>query len=109
MAEQRRPRHLMDPSNPVRPVNDARLTRVQQWVISVLVVFTVAHLVVGVVVAAVMMEPEHQTSRVGLVVMSALFGLLGLGGGFLIHRRSPLNPWMVFALVPAAVGLVLVL
>lgn len=99
----------MDPDNPIRPVNDKSLTQVKQWVASVLVVFTVAHLVVGLVIGAVAIDPVYQSSRIGLCVIAAGFGVLGLAGGFLIHRRNPLTPWLVLGLLPSAVGLWLVL
>ncbi|MFJ2756961.1 hypothetical protein ACIO3S_15245 [Nocardioides sp. NPDC087217] len=101
----RRPRHLMDPDNPIRPVNDKSLTHVKQWVASVLVVFTVAHLAVGLVIGAVAIDPVYQSSRIGLCIIAGAFGVLGLAGGFLIHRRSPFTPWLVLGVLPAAVGL----
>ena len=105
----RRARHLMDPANPVRTVNDKSLSRVQQWVASVLAIFTVAHLAVGMVIGAVVIDPAYQSSRVGLCIIAAAFGVLGLAGGFLIHRRSPFTPWLLLGLLPALVGLWLVL
>jgi len=99
----------MDPDNPIRPVNDKSLTRVKQWVASVLVVFTVAHLAVGLVIGAVAIDPVYQSSRIGLCVIAAAFGVLGLAGGFLIHRRSPFTPWLILGILPAAVGLWIVL
>ena len=105
----RRRSYLMDPANPVRPVNDQALTRVQQWIVSVLVVFTDLHLVVGLVVAAVMIDPSHQGSRIGLNLIAGAFGVIGVAGGFLVHRRNPLSPWLLLGLVPAAVGMYLVL
>ena len=106
--QQRRPRHLMDPDNPVRPVNDKSLTHVQQWVMSVLAVFTVAHLAVGLVIGAVTIDPAYQSSRIGLCVIAGAFGMLGIAGGFLIHKRSPLTPWLLLGLLPAVVGIWLV-
>ncbi|MEU0313548.1 hypothetical protein [Nocardioides sp. NPDC006273] len=105
----RRPRHLMDPDNPIRPINDKSLTNVQQWVASVLAVFTVAHIVVGLVIGAVAIDPAYQASRVGLCIIAAAFGVLGLAGGFLIHRRSPFTPWLILGIVPSVVGLWFVL
>lgn len=99
----------MDPDNPIRPVNDKSLTNVQQWVASVLAVFTVAHLVVGLVIAAVAIDPGYQASRIGLCVIAAAFGVLGLAGGFLIHRRNPLTLWLLLGIVPSVVGLWFVL
>jgi hypothetical protein len=61
----RRPRHLMDPANPVRQVNDHRLTQVQRWVVSVLAVTTILHLAVGLGVAAYFLDDQKVSSRVG--------------------------------------------
>jgi len=99
----------MDPDNPVRPVNDRALTNVQRWVMSVLVVFTIAHLAIGLVIAAVMISPDQPAPRIGLCVIAGLFGVIGLAAGFLIHRRSPLTPWLLVGLLPTAVGIWLVL
>jgi len=99
----------MDPDDPIRPVNDRSLTRVKQWVASVLVVFTVAHLAVGLVIGAVAIDPIYQSSRIGLCIIAAAFGMLGLAGGFLIHRLSPFTPWLILGVLPAAVGLWIVL
>lgn len=97
----------MDPDNPVRPVNDHRLTNVQRWVMSVLVVFTIAHLAVGTVIAATLVG--QRSGQIGLSIMAGLFGILGVVAGQLIHRRNPLNPWLLVGVLPTAVGLFLVL
>ena len=52
----------MDPANPVRQVNDRRLTQVQRWVISVLAVTTILHLSVGLVIARLV--PRRERGRV---------------------------------------------
>ncbi len=103
--EPRRPRHLMDPNNPIRPVNDASLTHVQRWVLSVLTVFTIAHLAVGIVLAALMVPETETVAVVGLNVIAGLFGVCGVAAGQMIHRREPLNAWLLLGLLPAAVGL----
>jgi len=97
----------MDPDNPVRPVNDMSLTHVQRWVMSVLAVFTIAHLAVGIVVAALFVD--QRSAAVGLSVIAGIFGVLAVAAGQLIHQRNPLNAWLVLGLVPGVVGLVLVL
>ena len=43
-APVKRAKHLMDPANPVRTVNDRALTRVQRTVASVLATTTILHL-----------------------------------------------------------------
>lgn len=99
----------MDPDHPVRPVNDASLTHVQRWVLSVLAVFTIAHLAVGLVIAAFQVRADDTSARIGLCVIAGIFGALGVGAGQLIHRRNPLNAWLLVGLMPGVVGLVLVL
>jgi hypothetical protein len=99
----------MDPDNPVRPVNDASLTHVQRWVLSVLAVFTIAHLAIGLVIAALSVRADDMSARIGLTVIAGIFGVLAVAAGQLIHRRNPLNAWLLLGLLPGIVGLVLVL
>lgn len=101
----RRPRHLMDPANPVRQVNDRSLTHVQRWVMSVLTVFTIAHLSVGIVLASLMVAPHATAARIGLNVIAAAFGVVAVVAGQLIHRHNPLNGWLLLGLLPGVVGL----
>ncbi|RJS45540.1 hypothetical protein [Nocardioides cavernaquae] len=101
-------RHLMDPARPVRLVNDVSLTRVQQWVASVLTVTTVGHLAVGLVVAAFALPAGHTGGRAGLAVIAGAFGMLGVAGALAIHRRPIISPWLLCGFLPGAVGLALV-
>ena len=54
----KRARHLMDPANPVRQVNDRSLTRVQRTVASALATTTILHLSAGLIIAAVFIDDE---------------------------------------------------
>ncbi|WP_125569831.1 hypothetical protein [Nocardioides baekrokdamisoli] len=101
----RRPRHLMDPNNPVRPVNNKALTHVQRWVVSVLAVFTIAHLSIGLVIASLIVVGQSNTPRIGLNVIAGMFGLVAVAVGFVIHKKSPLTPWLLLGLIPMIVGL----
>lgn len=103
----RRPRHLMDPDNPVRPVNDHALTRVQRWVLSVLAVTTILHLSVGLVIGAFFLDESAQVSRFGLCVIGGLFGVVAAGVGRLIHRKPIASWWLAVGFVPGLVGIVL--
>ncbi|MCA1982646.1 hypothetical protein [Nocardioides nematodiphilus] len=103
----KRPRHLMDPNNPVRPVNDKSLTHVQRWVLSVLAVFTIAHLCVGIVIAATM--TDQRSGQIGLSIIAGLFGVGAVILGQGIHKHDPRNGWLLIGLLPTAVGLFLVL
>jgi hypothetical protein len=103
----KRRRHLMDPANP-RPraaPGAMSMGSVQRWVMSVLAVTTIGHFAAGLVLAAVFMDDRALSARVGLVVIAGVVGVLGVASGFLIHQRSPLTPWLVLGLAPAAVGL----
>jgi hypothetical protein len=105
----KRPRHLMDPDNPIRPVNDRSLTNVQRWVASVLIVFTIAHLAVGIALAATMVREDATAARIGLCVIAGAFGVIGVASGLLVHAKKPLAwpyaPWLLLGLLPGAVGL----
>lgn len=109
MADQRpvrRPRHLMDPDNPVRmaPHNDSNLTRVQRTVMSVLVGTTIFHLAGGLVVAAAYVDSDRTDAQVGLLIIAALVGILGMVAGLVIHQKRPVHPLLLLGLVPALIG-----
>ncbi len=108
-AAPRRRKHLMDPSAP-RPVRNVAaekksLTRVQQWVMSTLVVTTVIHLCGGLVLASLYLENPEPGAEIGLNVIAGIFGMLGIAAAFLIHRKSPLTPWLLVGLTPTVIGL----
>lgn len=105
-GQQRRPavrKHLMTPGQP-RPAQryNTSLTSVQRWVMSTLVAITILHLSAGLVVAAYF--ADRVSSQIGLLVISALFGLIAFAAALMIHKRSPLSPWLLPGLVPALVG-----
>lgn len=102
--------HLLDMNAPRRvvqdPEKDARdLARVQKWVMSVLAVTTIVHLVVGLVVAAVLIDDAPDTSKIGLNVIAGIFGAIAVATGLAIHGRRILSPWLLLGVVPTAIGL----
>jgi hypothetical protein len=103
----RRPRHLMDPDNLVRPVNDHALTRVQRWVLSVLAVTTILHLSVGLVIGSFFLDDNEMVSRYGVCVIGGLFGVVAAAVGRLIHQKSVASWWLAVGFLPGAVGIVL--
>ena len=108
----RRARHLIDPSAPPRPRDPeaaARLARVQQWVMSALAVTTIFHLCVGLVIAALFVDEDDTVARVGLCVVAGAFGVMAAGIARAIHRKPLLSPWLCVGLLPAVVGVWLVL
>ena len=105
----RRPRHLMDPANPVRQVNDRAFTQVQRWVVSVLAVVTILHLSVGLVLGAFFLDDSATVSRFGLCLIGGLFGVVAAGVGRLIHQKPIASPWLALGFVPGLVGIVVLL
>jgi len=110
----RRPRHLLDPndlhrSHRTSQSSTASLTNVQRWVMSVLAATTILHFAGGLVVAAVFMDESRLGARIGLNIIAAFIGILAVATGRLIHAKSPLTPWLLVGLIPAAVGLWLTL
>ncbi len=108
----RRARHLMDPDAPRRapdPEALARLQRVQTWVMSVLVVTTIAHLSAGLAIAAQYVDEGALSAAVGLSVLAGAFGVIGIASGLAIHKRSLVSPWLLLGVVPGLVSVYLVL
>ena len=99
----------MDPANPVRQVNDRRLTQVQRWVVSVLAVTTILHLSAGLVIGAWFVDESADGSRFGLCVIGGLFGVVAVGVGRLIHQKPIASPWLLLGFLPGLVGIVLLL
>ena len=104
-APVKRARHLMDPANPVRQVNDRSLTRVQRTVASALATTTILHLSAGLIIAAVFIDDEFIAARVGLNLIAGAFAVIAVGVGFAIHGRNPVSPWLLTGLLVAGIGL----
>lgn len=102
--------HLIDFDAP-RPVRDpsavaeeeAKLTRVKQWVTSTLAITTLLHLAVGCVFAALTLP--GRSSQIGLCVIAGIFGIFSVAAGLAIHRRSLLSPWLLLGTIPTMVGI----
>ncbi len=112
VATPRRARHLMDPTattpGPGAPVaveqTQRSLSKVQQWVMSVLTVSTIFHLAGGLVLAAVTMDNPRPGARLGLCLIAGAFGVLGVIAGRAIHRKPLLSWWLIAGLLPTVIG-----
>ncbi|HEX4472291.1 MAG TPA: hypothetical protein VH085_09995 [Nocardioides sp.] len=105
-----RRRHLMDPAHPQRSSVDSReITRVRQWVLSVLVTTTVLHLSAGLAIAGVFADGSRPGAGVGLNVLASVCGVGAVLAARLIHGRRPMSWWLLLGLVPGLVGLWFVL
>lgn len=99
----KRARHLMDPANPVRPVNNQAVTNVQRWVMTALLMTVALILAISwVLIAGTIVE--KQSGQIALLVNSAAFGILGVLASRVIHQKSLLTPWVVVGCIPALVG-----
>lgn len=81
------------------------ITKVQQWVASAMV-FTVGMISTSCIAgySALSETMAENGNATGLWVMGGVVGLGTMVGCLLIHRRSPLSPWLLLGLVPTAVA-----
>lgn len=87
-----------------RSSNSMSITTVQRWIMSSLILVTIEHLAAAIVVAAVFIDASKPGNRIGLLVVATLLATGGLVAFRLIHQKTPLTPWLLFALLPATVG-----
>jgi hypothetical protein len=109
---QPRRRHLMDPNAP-RQVRDHEsenksLTRVQRWVMSALAVTTIFHLVMGLIIAALLINDPRPGAQIGLCLIAGAFGVIAVALALVIHGKKPFTPWLLVGLVPSAIGIFLI-
>ncbi len=100
----------MDPDNLQRPsASDMSLTKVQQWVLSVLAVTTILHLAAGLVVAAVFAPDSRPDAQIGLNILAGVTAVGAVAAGRGIHDRNPLSWWLLLGVVVTPIGLCLTL
>ncbi len=81
------------------------LTRVQQWVMSSLIVTTALHFSVGLVIAGVHVDGDRPYAGEGLMVIAGVIMVLSIVAGRLVHQASPLTWWLLLGWAPTLVGL----
>jgi hypothetical protein len=81
------------------------ITKVQQWVASALLLVVGLTPTVALAWVSVLMDLEEDARdrAVGLWAMSSVWGMATMAGVLVIHRKSPLSPWLLVGVVPAAV------
>ncbi len=105
----------MDPDNLQRETITRRdsgpmhLEPVQKWVLSVLAATTIAHLAVGLVIAAMYVDDSRTDAQIGLNVVAAGFGVVAVVVFRAIHQKKMASPWLLLGVLPGIVGLFLVL
>ena len=78
------------------------VTKVQQWVSSVLAATVIGHLSVGMVFAA--LYAPKQSSQIGLLIIAGIIGMIAGIGFRAIHQWRILSLWLLVGLAPALVG-----
>lgn len=81
--------------------------KVQKWVATVLAVAILGHLAEALVIFALMAPSDRPSSRIGLLVIAGIVGVLAAGGVRAIHERRILSCWLLLGLTPALIGLYL--
>jgi hypothetical protein len=103
-SQRRKQRHLIDFDNPRPAPSASSFTQVQRWVVSVLALVTVEHLAGGIAISAIFTDEKHVAARVGLNVMAAVAGVMGVVLFRAIHGKRLLSPWLVLGVLPGVVG-----
>jgi hypothetical protein len=104
-----RQKHLMTPGSPrARNREPMSLGQVQRWVLSTLAVITIEHLAAGLVIAAIFMPDDRLDSKIGLLVIAGIFGVIAVATALIIHQKRILSPWLLLGTLPAVVGAYLV-
>lgn len=80
------------------------LDTVQKWVMASLAFFTIYHLAIGAALTAYFTEESRLDARIGLNVMAGVIGVVAVIAARLIHRASPLTPWLLVGLLPGLAG-----
>ena len=81
------------------------ITKVQEWVATVLL--GIMGMISATCMAGYSVLSEtlaENGNAVALWAMSAVVGVLTIAGCLLIHKRSPLSPWLLVGVLPATVS-----
>jgi hypothetical protein len=78
------------------------LTKVQQWIMSVLALTILEHFAAGLVVAATF--SDQQDAKVGLNVLAGVTGTMAVAAFRALHAKPMLSPWLLLGPVPGVIG-----
>ena len=77
---------------------------VQCWVAAVILIHVGGSPTLALAAYSPHLEAAKHSSGVGLWIMSGVVGVLTTIGVLLIHRRSPLSPWLIVSALPMAIA-----
>ncbi len=78
------------------------ITRVQQWIISVLAFTVIEHFAGGLAVAAIF--ADDQDARVGLNVLAGVTGIVAVAAFRALHAKRMLSLWLLLGPLPGVIG-----
>jgi hypothetical protein len=80
-----------------------KIETVQKWVASVILFHVGSVPTVSLAVYSIGFAETERGRGIGLWLMSGVIGLLTVAGMRLIHRRTPISPWLILGILPTAV------
>lgn len=101
----RRPRHLMDPTNPRLPQQRGRqmaIGQVQKWVLTIVAIGVIGLHATAMAAAPLTFDSHAPGAKPGLLVISGIFGMIAVVAARLIHKKSALTPLLILGWIPAA-------
>jgi len=78
------------------------ITRVQQWVLSVLAFTIIEHFAGGLAVAAIF--ADEQQAKVGLNILAGVTGVIAVAAFRALHAKPILSPWLLLGPLPGVIG-----
>lgn len=83
--------------------------KVQQWIVSALICAVASFPIGALIVTSIFKNRAgDRPDAITLCVMAGAIGALTIGAGRLMHRLSPLSPFVLIGALPGLIALVLV-
>jgi len=84
------------------PASGMSITKVQQWILSVLAFTVIEHFAAGLAFAAVF--ADDQDARVGLNVLAGITGVAAVAAFRALHAKPILSAWLLLGPLPGVIG-----
>lgn len=84
------------------PASGMSITKVQQWILSVLAFTVIEHFAAGLAFAGVF--ADDQDARVGLNVLAGITGVAAVVAFRALHAKPILSAWLLLGPLPGVIG-----
>ena len=78
------------------------ITKVQQWILSVLAFTVIEHFAFGLAIAGIF--ADDQDARVGLNVLAGITGVFAVAAFRALHGKRILSAWLLLGPLPGVIG-----